>query len=134
MEGKIYRPLKGGEVLTADAAVRRRQLEMHGSVTSLRQAAEWGMRSIQGSFPRLKATLTEEKFRRFRIIECAVRLHNLRTRLVGINQIRTVFDPMWTPSLFPSKSYDRLARYYHIEVHIDGVDSDEDDDEEEPQL
>lgn len=65
--------------------------------TSMRQAAEWGMRALQGSSPRLKDRLLYEEFgERKNILECAVLLYNLRTSLVGLNQIRNRFTPMWS--------------------------------------
>ncbi len=60
--------------------------------TSMRQSAEWGMRAIQSSFLRLKDTLPYEEFgERKRIMTSLLLLFNLRARLVGINQIRTVY-------------------------------------------
>lgn len=62
--------------------------------TSLRQASEWGMRAFQGSFPRLKDRLTyEERGERKLILWCVVLMFNLRTRLVGLNQILSTFMP-----------------------------------------
>ena len=62
--------------------------------TSMRQAAEWGMRALQGSFPRLKCRIVyEEKGERQLIIESIVLLYNWRANTVGINQIRTTFMP-----------------------------------------
>ena len=62
------------------------------SLTSARQPAEWGMRALQGAFPRLTCTLPyEERGFRKAFIGLVVRLHNARTRLVGVNQIRAVY-------------------------------------------
>jgi len=62
--------------------------------TSMRQAAEWGMRALQGSFPRLKARLKyEENGERKCIIQCIMLVYNFRARYCGINQIRTTFMP-----------------------------------------
>jgi len=62
--------------------------------TSMRQAAEWGMRALQGSFPRLKARLKyEEHGERKCIIQSIILLYNFRARYCGINQIRTTFMP-----------------------------------------
>ncbi|KAG8714382.1 hypothetical protein FRC08_011989 [Ceratobasidium sp. 394] len=67
------------------------------AVVSARQAVEWGMRAIQGSFARLRMPLSAtDKEGRGRLIETCLRLHNVRTSLVGINQIRTVYLPKWT--------------------------------------
>ena len=60
--------------------------------TSMRQASEWGMRALQGSFPRLKDRfLYEEKGVRAISLELIFRLFNFRTREVGLNQIQSVY-------------------------------------------
>jgi hypothetical protein len=59
---------------------------------SLRQAAEWGMRAYQGSFPRLKMKLRwEYKGERHITLWLAVLLYNYRANTVGFNQIRSVY-------------------------------------------
>jgi hypothetical protein len=69
-----------------------RQLRFQREATSMRQAAEWGMRALQGSFPRLKSPIRYEEFgERRQILETAVLLFNWRANTVGINQLRTVF-------------------------------------------
>ena len=60
--------------------------------TSLRQAAEWGMRQIQGAFPRLKDRIQYEENgerRCYLVLMCL--LYNMRLELVGLNQIRNVY-------------------------------------------
>ena len=58
----------------------------------MRQAAEWGMRAIQSSFPRLKDTFVyEETGERHIIMKMLCLLYNLRARTIGINQIKNVF-------------------------------------------
>jgi hypothetical protein len=60
--------------------------------TSMRQAAEWGMRALQGSFPRLKVRMVyEEKGERLVILKTMVLLYNWRANTVGLNQIRSTF-------------------------------------------
>lgn len=62
--------------------------------TSMRQAAEWGMRAVQSSFPRLKDRFVyEENGERQRVLHSMFLLYNLRTRMVGINQIRNFYMP-----------------------------------------
>eukprot|EP00957_Ditylum_brightwellii_P052867 4008279-Ditylum_brightwellii.AAC.1 len=62
--------------------------------TSLRQMAEWGMRRFQGSFSHMKDWLVyKEDDELKRIIQLTVMLYSARSRLVGINQIKNVFDP-----------------------------------------
>jgi len=63
---------------------------------SYRQTAEWGMRTIQGSFGRLRIPLDiNNNAKRGNLIETCLRLHNLRAVKVGINQIRTVYLQHW---------------------------------------
>jgi len=63
---------------------------------SFRQTAEWGMRSLQGAFGRLRVPLDiNSEDARSNLIEICVCLHNLRAVRVGINQIRQVYMPQW---------------------------------------
>jgi hypothetical protein len=55
----------------------------------MRQSAEWGMRAIQSSFPRLKDRfIYEELGERKIILKMMILLYNVRARLVGIIQIK----------------------------------------------
>jgi hypothetical protein len=64
------------------------------AATSICQSAEWGMRAVQASFPHLKDTLPyEENGERRMILTCLFLLYNCRARLVGINQIASVYLP-----------------------------------------
>ena len=59
---------------------------------SMRQSAEWGMRSLQASFPRLKDRFIYEEFgERWVMMKMCSLLYNLRARRVGINQIRNTY-------------------------------------------
>jgi hypothetical protein len=72
----------------------RQDPEVHKQATSVRQMAEWGMRGLQGSFPRLKDRMIyEEGGERRIIIELVVLLYNYCAATVGINQIQSVFMP-----------------------------------------
>ncbi|KZV61810.1 hypothetical protein PENSPDRAFT_592328, partial [Peniophora sp. CONT] len=63
---------------------------------SYRQTAEWGMCALQGSFGRLRVPLEiENSERRGDLLETCLRLHNVRTAVVGISQIRNVYEPIW---------------------------------------
>ena len=58
----------------------------------MRQSAEWGMRAIQSSFPRLKDTFVyEETGERPILMKMICLLYNLRAHFVEINQIKNVF-------------------------------------------
>lgn len=62
--------------------------------TSARQASEWRMRGFQGSFPRMKDRMVyEDRGERKLVILTTVLLFNLRSSLVGINQILSSFMP-----------------------------------------
>lgn len=64
------------------------------NATSIRQAAEWGMRAFQGSFPRVKDRFKYEMNgeRKVMLWE-AMLLFNFRTRLVGLNKIKSTYMP-----------------------------------------
>ncbi len=114
LEGKLVTPLKEREMPT-DREQLLQYIALHRAVVSTRQAAEWGMRALQGTFCRLKAGLTVEHAKRAVIIRVCFRLFNLRTRLIGINQITTVYSPHWRESI-RLVSYDRVANYYRIPI------------------
>jgi DDE superfamily endonuclease len=64
--------------------------------TSLRQAAEWGMRAIQGSMPRLKDPIKfEQNGERRVIMKLVPLLYNIRLTLVGLNQLKSVYVKNW---------------------------------------
>ena len=69
---------------------RREVLRRHNIYVSLRQSSEWGMRSLQGTFTRMKSRLTSIKRKRKLILSVIILLHNFRTEVVGLNQIATV--------------------------------------------
>jgi hypothetical protein len=93
----------------------------HNLYTSLRQASEWGMRALQGTFSRMKSRLTSNEIKRGKIILSIVLLHNFRTGHVGLNQIAEVFGRDYEP-IINIEPYDRIKRYFCTE---DDLDSDE---------
>ena len=95
-------------------------LRRHNIYVSLRQSSEWGMRSLQGTFTRMKSRLTLIKRKRKLILSVIILLHNFRTEVVGLNQIATVFNVEYE-SFINIRNYDRIAQYYE---HV--VDSDDD--------
>ncbi|KAE8261163.1 hypothetical protein A4X09_0g7703 [Tilletia walkeri] len=60
-----------------------------------RQAAEWGMRALQGAFGRLDLRLPTHKAKRALLLSVVFSLHNFRARNVGLNQIKEVYFPQW---------------------------------------
>lgn len=99
IQGRIRKPLKAGQRIPGNGEQVEQQMLFDRQLLSYRQTAEWGMRSIQGSFGRLRVPLEiKHTDRRGNLLEVCVRLHNLRTRLVGINQIKNVYMKEWTNS------------------------------------
>jgi hypothetical protein len=74
------------------------------------------MRGLQGSFPRFKKRLSGNPAKL--VIQSIVFVHNCRTEIVGLNQIRTVFDPEHERyiSLY---GYDSIRRYYFNEDDVE---------------
>lgn len=128
IDSRIKAPLKTGDTLPENQNDLQHLLRFSRQVVSARQAAEWGMRTLQGSFGRLKVPLSanDSKYR-FILLEVCCRLHQIRTRLVGINQIAQVYVPIWHEvdvEIFESfermlfrdiRKRDRIAQFYtHI--------------------
>lgn len=107
----VLKPIKK---FSMDPVKREEQKALSFAITSLRQAAEWGMRSIQATFARLKLRLTSDKVQRYNIILSCLLLHNYRTQLMGINQISEVFSKEYQ-CYVNDASYDRIARYFNVE-------------------
>jgi hypothetical protein len=79
---------------------------IHQEATSLRQAAEWGMRGLQSAFPRIKQPMKYETKGERRLILINVQmLYNYRCFHVGLNQIKTVYFPEW------NKNHNADGRY-----------------------
>ena len=86
-------------------------IPLHERYISLRQASEWGMRALQGTFSRLKSRMTSNIRKREKIILSIVLLHNFRTEIVGLNQIASVFNPHYEQYI-NLDTYDRIHRYF----------------------
>lgn len=70
----------------------RQDILQKRAATSMRQAAEWGMRGLQSSFPRMCDRMVFEKNGERRIsIKMMIYVYNLRARMVGINQIKNFY-------------------------------------------
>jgi hypothetical protein len=71
-----------------------RGVRLNREATAMHQSAEWGMRAIQPSFPRLKDRFVCEEFGERKIIlKMMILLYNVRATLVGINQIINTYMP-----------------------------------------
>lgn len=106
LQGKFVGPPKSNAGLLS--AEQRQKAKVY---VSLRQAAEWGMRALQGSFSRLKSRITSDKRKRFNLILVIVLLHNFRTEKVGFNQIATVFGPDYEQCI-NFEGHNRIERYF----------------------
>lgn len=133
IDGRIRAPLKEGQKIKGTREEIQNKMAFNRQLLSYRQSAEWGMRALQGCFGRLRVPLeiscAEE---RAHLLETCMRLHNLRTQVVGINQIRTVYFKHWWDGgdeerLWNScdhilysdvRQNDRVARF-HIDVEYD---------------
>jgi DDE superfamily endonuclease len=74
-----------------------KEMAMMKEATSLRQAAEWGMRAIQGSMPRLTEKIKyETKGERKIVLKLVPLLYNLRLAKVGLNQLANTYVPGWS--------------------------------------
>jgi hypothetical protein len=91
--------------------VRDNLIRMSNVYTSLWQASEWGMRGLQGTFPRCKKRLPSNKEKRRRVLEFIILVHKFRTEVVGHNQISAVFAPEYE-QVINIHGYDRIRRYY----------------------
>ena len=67
-------------------------LRRHEAIVDIRQAAEWGVRDVKGSYPRLKALLPTDDQVRGDIFRCIVHLYNMRTATLGYSQVRSVYE------------------------------------------
>ena len=103
---------------------KRLLLERANVYVSLRQASEWQIRTLQGSFSRLKARRTSDKFKRQEIIGCItsvpkiwalirLQLHSiLNTSSTSI--LRTIDVITNTPTL----AFDGIVAVGPTELHV----------------
>ncbi|KAE9279049.1 hypothetical protein PF008_g28468 [Phytophthora fragariae] len=92
MVGRILTPLKDGDLERIRPSLRSSARTLHNAITSVRQAAEWGMGSMQKVYSRLNLPLPYDPNIRGRRISNVFRIANYRVRTVGISQIRTTFS------------------------------------------
>ena len=111
MFGKFVGPISRKRKRNLAPILRNHILLLAEKYISLRQASEWGMRALQGAFPRLKSRLPSNRIWRSEIIFCIVLIHNFRTNLMGLNQITAVFNPLYDEYI-NLQGYDKIRRYY----------------------
>jgi hypothetical protein len=77
--------IKSGNKLLTDT---RLEIQIKNKATSMRQLSEWGMRTFQASFPRIKDHIRWERNGERRLImKLLILLYNFRSRRIRINQI-----------------------------------------------
>ena len=91
MFGKIMTPLKAGDLERLPPQSRGVALAMSDSLTSLRQACEWGMGAVEKVYQRLLLKLPYDQSRRSLRLNNIYRLYNYRVRTSGISEILNVF-------------------------------------------
>jgi len=126
ISGRIRAPVKEGTRLPGDLATRKEMEKFDRQLLSYRQTAEWGNRTIQGTFGRLRVPLPiNYGDLRADLLESCIRLCNLRTRSVGYNQTRTVYKDVWSDEenlwlsfehmiFSEQRQNDRVGRFYMI--------------------
>ena len=92
MFGRIMTPLKCGDLERSHRLARPALVRLAASITSMRQAAEWGMASVCKVYRVLYKKLYYDKDKRGRLLTVLHKLHNYRVRTTGISQIKTFFD------------------------------------------
>ncbi|KAI9914455.1 hypothetical protein PsorP6_007175 [Peronosclerospora sorghi] len=92
MFGRIVTPLKDGKLLRAvSQGANETEVErVNSAITSIRQAAEWGMGAVDRVFRQLLGLLPFDPVVRRRRLVNLHHLYNLRVRTISTSQIRTV--------------------------------------------
>jgi hypothetical protein len=91
MHNKIITPMAQDDNFHDDPDIAVQQLFRHRQVVRVRQAAEWGMHTLQAVFPRLKCVLQFTIERNHDLLRLIFHLFNYRTRRVGLNQTKSVY-------------------------------------------
>lgn len=98
--GRIRAPVKAGQRMRGTRDEIDERMAFDRELLSFRQTAEWGNRQLQGTFGRLRLPLEiNNPEKRGDLLEVCFRLNNLRARRIGINQIKTVYMPIWNENL-----------------------------------
>jgi hypothetical protein len=91
LSSRMMTPLKETSLNKLSGDELKNALVRNKLISSLRQAAEWGMGSLQSKFGRLRLPLSVCPKERRILLEVVVWMYNLRVRKVRFTQIRTVF-------------------------------------------
>lgn len=98
--------------LSLDAGTRQAQRTSYRWIITIRQAAEWFNAGFKACFARLKSALPSNPQARLQILKICVFLFQVRTRLVGINEIRTRYFQVFDQDIKLDHPAGRLARFY----------------------
>ena len=90
--GRIITPLKEGDLERAHPRAQQQLQVISAAITSLRQACEWGVGSIEKAWRQLLLPLPFNPQTRRRRLSNIFRLWNYRVRTTKINQIRNCFN------------------------------------------
>jgi hypothetical protein len=73
-------------------------MAINSAATSMRQAAEWGMQALQGSFPRLQDTFPfkDSPGEQLETLQMIMLLCNFRCKNVRLNQLWNTFVVEWS--------------------------------------
>ena len=128
LSGRIKMPLsKDFTSWPADPGMASDLRMFNRQLKSARQSAEWGMRSLQGSFgrPRIPLPSDDVSFRQLVLVLCC-RLFQIRARVVGISEIQAVYERIWLESGiyagFQDLRFreilfgDRIRQYYNLSI------------------
>lgn len=93
LDGKIVRARKFSENQDLPVSAEMEEIDriMQQIMPSERQSAEWGIGCIKRAFGFLNLPMSHDSMKRRNVLTACVRLLNIRTRLVGLSQIRTVY-------------------------------------------
>ncbi len=89
--GKIISPLKDGDLERAHPRTQYALIILDKMITSLRQACEWGVGSVEKPFRQLLLPLPFNPVIREKRLHNIFKLFNLRVRTTGISQVRSTF-------------------------------------------
>ncbi|KNE90844.1 hypothetical protein PSTG_15712 [Puccinia striiformis f. sp. tritici PST-78] len=126
LRSRILAPVKRGDRLPQTPRSFARLKLLNNQLVSARQAAKWGMHSLQGSFARIKLPLpANDHPYRFRLLKVICRLHQLRCQMVGINQTRSVYRSVWDENQllcqdFHSMLFSDIQKKCHISQYYHG--------------
>ncbi len=109
--GMFVGPVSKWQARRLHRDVRNYLLRISNVHTLLRQACEWGMRGMQGTFPRCKKRLPGDDEMPHLVLDAIVLVHNFQADYVGYSQIKTVFNPEYE-RVANLDGYDRIAHLY----------------------